>query len=42
VPVIKAYKNTRTYLRLDEKYRANQAKSDILKLNEAIVAGLFE
>ncbi|KHO45722.1 MAG: hypothetical protein QS98_C0008G0026 [archaeon GW2011_AR3] len=41
IPVIKMYKNMRTYLRLDEKYRANQAKNDILKLNEAIAERMF-
>ncbi len=41
IPVIKAYRNNRTFLRLDEAYRANQAKNDILKLNEAIAERLF-
>jgi hypothetical protein len=41
IPITKTYRSTRTYLRLEEKYRLNQAKNDILKLNEAIVDRLF-
>ncbi len=41
VPIIKVYRHNRTYLRLDEKYRASQAKNDLLKLNEAIAEKLF-
>jgi len=41
IPVIKIYRNTRTYLRLDERYRLHQAKNDLLKLNEAIIQRMF-
>ena len=41
IPVLKTYRNNRTYLRLDEKYRATQAKNDLLKLNEAIAENMF-
>jgi DNA-binding CsgD family transcriptional regulator len=41
IPILKTYRANRTFLRLDEGYRQKQAKSDILKLNEAIAARLF-